>query len=224
MASVAPADPTRRLANASSQPSDVFATDVDLFQRSSDSVLSQFQELEKRVLEIDPRLRKIVKFQFSETRTVCALRTTFGVASQTEFSNTGVVAEILAVENGETEVAWDSGAARFGRDLDMKTMSLDLAQHALSSLGAPRPAHRFLFGGACAARRRSDFRFVGRSIVGGRGSNGPLFSGRKKGTPDRFPSPERVWTILFYRQGSPARRSPTKECRGARSRCSTTAR
>jgi PmbA protein len=134
MALSAPADPYRQIASAiTSGPT--LAIDETLFLSPSEAALDQFHDLEKRVLALDKRIKKIVKFHFAETRAEYELRTAAGVKSSSKFSDTRFVAEILAEEQGETEVAWDSASVRFGRDLNIDNLAIDLAQHAVGALG-----------------------------------------------------------------------------------------
>jgi PmbA protein len=136
MALLGPADINRRLSGPATGVTERFPIDGDLFKWPSDAVLDRFRDLERRTLGMDRRLKKIVKFQFSEGRSHTALRSTAGAAVDTDFSSTHFMAEILAEDQGETQVAWDSRSARFACNVDIEQTVADLAAHALGSLGA----------------------------------------------------------------------------------------
>lgn len=136
LARVTPSDPTRRLALEDKPAIATVESDTALFQSPHEAILEQLRHLEQKILATDPRIKKIIKFQFSETRSRTLFRNTFGVRSETTSSYTQFVAEILAAHEGDTEIAWDSTAVRFGRDLQFEPMALELGQHALSALGA----------------------------------------------------------------------------------------
>lgn len=127
-------DPHRRMARPATYPDEPPMAD-NLFSETMDTVLERLKEIEKRVLAIDPRLKKVIKFSFSETRARTGLGNTQAVKLVSESTYGSFAAEILAEEAGKTEVAWDYRSHRFPSRIAMDTIAENVASHAVASLG-----------------------------------------------------------------------------------------
>jgi PmbA protein len=86
-------------------------------------------------------LKKVVRLHVSEEREHKTIVTNRGVSLSAESTGTGFLVELLAEEDGQTEVAWDGVGRRFGGDIPFEKVVLDAAQTAVQSLGGkPLPS------------------------------------------------------------------------------------
>lgn len=144
IAGVSPQDPHRRLAAPKVEFPPAPEADPRLFTVPSDEIQEKLRDVEEKVLKADPRLKKVVKFHYAEERTETDLVNSLGVDLTKEQTRVSFMAEILAVEGGETEVAWDFQASRFSKDVNVAEVAERVAAHAVRSLGAgPVPSGRY---------------------------------------------------------------------------------
>ncbi len=129
-----PADPFRSFANASPDVSQL-PVDSDLFARPLTSVRECLEDLERKVLQHDKRIKKVIKFQFSEGRSLKGIAGSRKNPIVSEQSETSFSAEVLAVEGNANEVAWDHRSKRFSKNLMLDEMAMSVAEHAVESLG-----------------------------------------------------------------------------------------
>ncbi len=135
IARATPADPHRRMRRgAASYPASI-ATDSSLFSRPLIEINALFSDIEKKVLQIDKRIRKVVKFHLTERKSMRALINSHTPVLVDESTSVGFAAEVLAEEGAQVEVAWDYQGRRFSKDLSIEEMALSVARHAAASLG-----------------------------------------------------------------------------------------
>lgn len=130
-----PKDIHRRLVERGQAYADPIPVDDQLFQQSHEELSTRLHELENKILNVDRKIKKVVKLRFSEDIGERQITTSEGLDVSKRVSATSVMAEILAEEGPSTEVAWDSVQARFGHQLDLDQMAISLADNAVKSLG-----------------------------------------------------------------------------------------
>lgn len=135
MARVSPVDPHRRFAAPATRYPDDFPIDDSLFKRSLEDMGAELSKLEERILKVDRRIKKVVKLQYSENRSWTRLENTLSVRLSHASSNASFVAEVLAEEAGETEVAWDFQSRRTTKGWSLVEMAESVAEQAARSLG-----------------------------------------------------------------------------------------
>jgi PmbA protein len=135
VAHITPKDSHRKWAGPADKYPPQVATDPDLFLRDIDFALGELRHTEDIILKIDPRIKKVVKLRFSEEMESRVLVNSLGLALSKKLSSSLFMAEVLAEERGETEVAWDGREFRFGRDLKIEDISRDVATRVVRSLG-----------------------------------------------------------------------------------------
>lgn len=135
MARLTPSDPHRCFFKASQSIPPVYAIDTQCFSQPLDEIHQMLSELEKKVLAVDPRIKKVVKFHLNERRLLKSITGSNSSPQADEISVTSFAAEILAEQKDQTEVAWDFGARRFSNELKISELVLAVAHHAAESLG-----------------------------------------------------------------------------------------
>jgi len=113
-----------------------FSDDPDLFQMTGNEVREILQNFESKIKARDPRLAKVIRAGFSEARQEWALLNSNGVAVGESSTESGFGLEVLAVENGRSEVAGRYQAKRFFRDLRPEPLIEKICEEALLSLEA----------------------------------------------------------------------------------------
>jgi PmbA protein len=136
-----PRDPNRFLNSPSAHDGPTPENDGAVFTRPVEAVLAELRALEKKALATSPKLKKVVRLHVSEEREHKTIVTNRGVSLSAESTGTGFLVELLAEEDGQTEVAWDGVGRRFGGDIPFEKVVLDAAQTAVQSLGGkPLPS------------------------------------------------------------------------------------
>ncbi len=140
IARLSPPDPDRRFGRPAPVPADIPVDDA-LFSTPLDSILEMLGELERKILCLDSRLKKVIRLQVAESRQTSTLQNTHAV-SLTKGSTTAAFAvEVLAEEGGQTEVGWQVQMKRFSKDLSPDRTAAEVAQETLLSLGGePLPS------------------------------------------------------------------------------------
>lgn len=134
-ARLAPKDFYRRFTTPARNPASAVPVDSTLFQQGSGAILSRLEHLEKHLLAIDKRLKKVVKLQYGEELSSTSIVNTLGLAVHSEASETSFIVEILAEDAAATEVAWDVRQTRFGTAIDWDRTAAAAAESALQALG-----------------------------------------------------------------------------------------
>lgn len=135
IARATPPDPNRRMARAAPSYPAAIPIDNACFQRPTDEIQTLLSAIEKEALKVDRRLKKVVKFQFTERKALRALANSHLPAISDESTASSFVAEILAEDHGRSEVAWDFQSRRFLGELDIEGVAMNVANHAAASLG-----------------------------------------------------------------------------------------
>ncbi|MCG3204111.1 MAG: hypothetical protein KCHDKBKB_00814 [Elusimicrobia bacterium] len=94
-----------------------------------------FSQLEKKVLALDSRIKKVIKFHWNERNRLKGLRGSHCQTLVEGQSMASFTAEILAQDQSGTEVAWDFKASRYPGDISFEELALATAEHAVQSLG-----------------------------------------------------------------------------------------
>ncbi len=137
-------DPDRSFARPSAVYPSALKNDESLFSKPLDRHLSLLSDLEKRILRVDGRVKKVVKLAFTEVRSIKALVNSHGTNLGDESSASGFSVEVLAEDGGQTEVAWDFQSRRFSNDWNLEPIAEAAARHAAGSLGGkPLPSGKY---------------------------------------------------------------------------------
>lgn len=135
IAQFSPPDETRRLGTQAASYPAATTEDPALFSTPSDELLERLMALERRILAMDRRLRKVIKFNLSEERAQVAIVNSNGLAVAESAGSAAFVAELLAEQEGQSEIAWDYAVRRRFTDLPVEWIADGVAEAAVRALG-----------------------------------------------------------------------------------------
>lgn len=93
-------------------------------------------DLEKKMLAVDRRLKKVVRLNWNEEKEETYLENSLGVSIHQSQRSETVLIEALAEDKGETQSAWDFRCRGRIDSAEFESMAMSVAQHAVDSLGA----------------------------------------------------------------------------------------
>lgn len=139
-----PADPASKLGSLTEKLPAAIKSDDTLFSQPLEGLRDRLAQLEKTILSVDSRIKKVVKLQISESRSDRALSHPDGPSLKDTSSGVGFAVEVLAEDPSGSEVGWDYQGVRFWEDLNIDAAAVSAAHHSAESLGAkPLPSGKY---------------------------------------------------------------------------------
>lgn len=135
IARLSPPDATRRFGVPAQSYPGSSNNDAHLFSTPADALLDRLKALEAKVLAKDRRLKKVIKFNIGEERAQTAIVNSLGLSLVEESTDASFVAEILAEDNGQSEIAWDYSVRRRFSDVPIDEIAGGVAEAAARALG-----------------------------------------------------------------------------------------
>ncbi len=135
IARLSPKDPYRCFSKPFKKYPAETPSDPVALAATTEEIQQTLSALEKKILSADKRLKKIIKMKYSESQDFFGLANSLSVALSAKSSAFSFVVEILAEQDGQTEVGWDFQLRRFKKELDLDAVARSVATHTLQSLG-----------------------------------------------------------------------------------------
>jgi PmbA protein len=136
MASQADRDPLHSFSppeRANAQGLGVF--DNTLSQRANNEKVEHIKEMEQRALDVDSRIRKVRKAEYEETTSYASVVNSYGLNAEKEGTAITVSVMVLAEDNGNAEMGWESETVRWYDDIDPSKIGVNAARRGIAMLG-----------------------------------------------------------------------------------------
>jgi len=141
MANYVPKDPFRQLVKTRYPYPSPIPTDKNLFSTSSGDILIELEEVEKEILKLDPRIKKVIRMVLRLEKSQYSLKNSHELNLDKEHTEASFLVEILAEADNLSEVAWDITSSRFYERLNWRAIAVKAARKAVESLGGrPLPS------------------------------------------------------------------------------------
>jgi PmbA protein len=136
MASQADPDPLHSFSppeRANTQDLEVF--DNTLSQIPYKEKVERIKEMEQGALNVDARIRKVRKAEYEETTSYTSMVNSYGLDAEKQGTAITVSIMVLAEDNGDAEMGWESETARWYDDIDPKKIGMNAARRGIAMLG-----------------------------------------------------------------------------------------
>jgi PmbA protein len=136
MASQADRDPLHSFSppeQANAQDLEVF--DSTLSQRANKEKVEHIKEMEQRALDVDSRIRKVRKAEYEETTSHTSVVNSYGLDAEKQGTAITFSVMVLAEDNGNAEMGWESETVRWYDDTDPSKIGINAARRGIAMLG-----------------------------------------------------------------------------------------
>lgn len=110
--------------------------DPELAQVSEEEKVARALELERLVLAVDPRVKRVRKCSYGESVYETLVRNSLGLEAAYRGSYVTASVSTVAEENGDAQTGWDFGFSHAFNGLDLEQVALNAGGKAVSLLGA----------------------------------------------------------------------------------------
>jgi PmbA protein len=123
-----------------SPPEQATAQDLQLFdstlsQRANKEKVEHIKEIEQGALHADARIRKVRKAEYEETTSYTFVVNSYGFDAEKQGTAITVSVMVLAEDNGNAEMGWESETARWYDDIDPSKIGMNAAHRGIAMLG-----------------------------------------------------------------------------------------
>jgi PmbA protein len=136
MASQAEHDPSHSF----SPPEEADLRDLEVFDstlshRANREKVERVKEMEQGALHTDPRIRKVRKAEYEETTRYTSVVNSCGLDAENQGTIITMFVMVLAEDNGNAEMGWETETARWYDDIDPRKIGTKAAQRGIAMLG-----------------------------------------------------------------------------------------
>jgi PmbA protein len=136
MSSQADRDPLHSFsppARANGQDLEVF--DYTLSQMPDKEKVERIKEMEQGALDVDSRIRKVRKAEYEETTSYTCMINSYGLDAEKQGTAITASVMVLAEDNGNAEMGWESETARWYDDIHPSKIGTNAACRGIAMLG-----------------------------------------------------------------------------------------
>jgi PmbA protein len=114
--------------------------DLEVFDNSLSQIpykekVERIKEMEQGARAADSRIRKVRKAEYEETTSHASMVNSYGLDAEKEGTAITVSIMVLAEDNGDAEMGWESETARWYNDIGPNKIGMNAARRGIAMLG-----------------------------------------------------------------------------------------